>query len=71
MERIKFRQQAERILDRMGHSDVDISFERERLMHPAVLTIYDKDSNVLIDIETPTSDKLEKIINELKNEGKL
>lgn len=71
MERIKFRQQAERILDKEGLSHIDISFERERLMHPAVLTIYDKESNVLADIETPTKDKLLKKIGQLKDEGKL
>lgn len=71
MERIKFRQQAERILDNLGYGELDISFERERLMHPAVLTIYDKDSNVLAEIETPTKEKLEKILENLKSEGKI
>lgn len=71
MERIKFRQHAERILDKSGNSDVDFSFEMERLMHPAVLTIYDKDSNTLAEIKTPTKTKLLEKIDELKKEGKI
>jgi hypothetical protein len=71
MEKIKFRQQAERLLERMGYAHLDISFERERILHPAMLTIYDKDSNTLAEIETPTAKKLETVINELKDQGKI
>lgn len=71
MERIKFRQHAERILDRAGHSDVDFSFEMERIMSPAVLTIYDKDSNNIAEIESPNKTKLLEKVEELKKQGKI
>jgi hypothetical protein len=72
MERIKFRQHAERIIERLGYSGkIDIAFERERLMSPATLTLMLNNGDILAEIETPTKTKVEQIIKQLEENGKL
>lgn len=64
MERLKFRQQVERLLRRLDAGHLDFVFERETLLRPAVLKFYDKDSNLIKIIENPTGDKVREALKE-------
>lgn len=61
---MKFRQQVERFLRRIGVNHLDFVFERETLLRPSVLKFYDKDSNLLKIIENPTGEKIREALKE-------
>jgi len=66
MNKIKIRSQVDKLLNDYGFDDATFDLERERLLYPARLKIYDKNNALIIDMTTPTVDKLKKELERIK-----